>query len=143
MDETAFASRPAQPGDLPFIVSSFVGSYAKAGHIGGMRDVFPRFFARPFVKLVQASSPMATATIATLVVYPLAEPTEIAGYMVWSPVHCCLVYLLVKPALCAGAASAALSLALAGMLPRMNSDNLARFAALLHELLQHNASSRR
>ena len=119
MDPAAFASRFVKPDDVPFIASSFAGSYVKAGHIGGMRDVFPRFFARPFAKLVQASTVGPQSVISTLVVYPLAEPTEIAGYCCFSPRHACLVYLLVKPAY----AKRRVAAFLLSQMPRMNSDN--------------------
>ncbi len=118
MDPAAFASRFVQSDDVPFIASSFAGSYIKAGHIGGMRDVFQRFFARPFGKLVQASATGPSAVVSTLVVYPIAEPTEIAGYAVYSPLHSCLVYLLVKTAY-AGRRVAAFLLS---QMPRLNSE---------------------
>ncbi len=98
LDPNAFASRFVLPADLPFIASSFAGSYIQAGHIGGMRDVFTRYFARPFAQLVKASSQEPEALVSTRVVYPVSEPTEVAGYAVSSPRYACLVYLLVKPA---------------------------------------------
>ncbi len=70
----------------------------QAGHIGGMRDVFARYFARPFAQLVKSSSEAPDALVTTRVVYPIAEPTEVAGYAVFSPRHTCLVYLLTKSA---------------------------------------------
>ena len=96
MDTTAFASRPARPGDLPFIVSSFAGSYVAAGHVGGMHDRFGDTFKRPFATLVRCAEEGPDAVVSARVVFPLAEPTEIAGYAVFSPRHHALVYVLTK-----------------------------------------------
>jgi hypothetical protein len=46
---------------------------------------------------VQASERGQLNLVETRVVFPISEPTEIAGYSVFSPRHSTLVYLLVKP----------------------------------------------
>lgn len=94
---TAFAQRPMQPEDLPFVFDSFWRSYQQTGHTHGIRDVFKALVSAPFRQLLEASSPADDALIATTIVYPKSEPSEIAGYSVHSPRHACLLYLLTKP----------------------------------------------
>lgn len=98
MDLAAFADRDVQPEDVPFICDSFQRSYLAVGHVAGIRDVFKPLVMQPFRDLLAASEPETPAAlVCTRVVFPVAEPTEIAGYAVYSPRHNCLVYLLTKP----------------------------------------------
>ena len=90
----AFASRPMQPGDLPFVFDSFWRSYQQMGHTHGIRDVFPALVSRPFRQLLETSD---ADLCSTTVVYPKSEPSEIAGYSVQSARHSCLLYVLTKP----------------------------------------------
>ena len=83
---------------MPFIVSSFAGSYVAAGHVGGMHDRFGDTFKRPFATLVRCAEEGPDAVVSARVVFPLAEPTEIAGYLIASPRHSCVIYLLTKGA---------------------------------------------
>lgn len=53
---------------------------------------------RPMAALVQAACDARDDVVSATVVYPVSEPTEIAGYMVFSARHSALVYLLTKPA---------------------------------------------
>lgn len=98
MDQAAFAERASTPDDVPFIADSFCRSYAVAGHTAGIRDRFRELIGRPFVALLSEVGDAPTSLVAARVVFPVSEPTEIAGYSVWSPRHSALLYLLVKPA---------------------------------------------
>lgn len=98
IDSTAFAVRHLKPADVAFVVSSFAGSYSAAGQVGGVRDQFAARFFQPFAQLVESSSAEPGALVSTRVVYPIAEPTEVAGYAVTSPRHHALLYLLTKNA---------------------------------------------
>ena len=98
MNSASFAERFIEPQDVPFVSDSFSRSYRVVGHVGGILDRFRDLLADPFRALVQACSREADALVAARVVYPIAEPTEIAGYVVCSPRHNALVYLLTKPA---------------------------------------------
>ena len=98
MDQAAFAERASTPDDVPFIADSFCRSYAVAGHTAGIRDRFRELIGRPFVALLSAVGDAPDSLLSARVVYPVAEPSEIAGYAVWSPRHSALLYVLTKPA---------------------------------------------
>jgi hypothetical protein len=93
-----FASRPAEPKDHAFIVDSFFRSYLASGHVAGIRDRFSALVGQPFRACLRNVEDKPDALLAARVVYPVEEPTEIAGYAVWSPRHRCLLYILRKPA---------------------------------------------
>lgn len=98
MDQDSFAERFVTPDDVPFIADSFCRSYAVAGHTFGIRDRFREFIGKPFVSLLSEASDDPSALISARVVYPRSEPTEIAGYVVWSPRHSALLFVMTKPA---------------------------------------------
>jgi hypothetical protein len=92
---SAFATRDFRPEDMAFIRSTFE-LYRLHGHTLGVRDIFAPLVGDPFERLARESRPGPMALVSTLVVYPTSEPTEIAGYVVFSPRHQCLVYLCTK-----------------------------------------------
>lgn len=98
MDQAAFSERFVTSADVPFIADSFRRSYRVAGHTAGIRDRFDELICRPLVALLTSASDATDALISARVVFPVSEPTEIAGYVVWSPRHSCLVYVLTKSA---------------------------------------------
>jgi hypothetical protein len=118
----SFADRPLTPDDLPFIGDSFARSYLVSGHTAGLRDRFGEFIGRPFRALLSEACGNGVGRetlVAGRVVFPVSEPTEIAGYHVYSPRHSCLVYLLTKPAYSRRGVAAHLL----GTLPLVASDN--------------------
>ncbi len=122
MNLASFADRPLTPEDLPFIGDSFARSYIVSGHTAGIRDRFAEFIARPFRALLSEATGRGTereALVSGRVVFPVSEPSEIAGYHVYSPRHSCLVYLLTKPAYSRRGVAAHLL----GTLPLVASDN--------------------
>lgn len=121
MNQASFSDRQLTPEDLPFIGDSFARSYVVSGHTAGIRDRFGEFIGRPFRALLSEAcgGDEKTALIAGRVVFPVSEPTEIAGYHVYSPRHSCLIYLLTKPAYSRRGVAAHLL----GTLPLVASDN--------------------
>ncbi len=93
----SFSERLLEPQDVPFVVDSFARSYRVIGHVAGLLDKFREVFIDPFRALVLASSADPSALIQTRIVFPVSEPSEIAGYSVVSMRHSCLVYTLTKP----------------------------------------------
>jgi hypothetical protein len=114
---SAFGVRAYQPSDISFIGTTFDWSYRQHGHTHGVRDLFDALIGKPFRQLVEASDDETrdpVRLISTTVLYPHAEPTEIAGYAVTSPRHSALVYILTKNAY----ARCGVATALLGAAPR-------------------------
>lgn len=99
MNTDDFAERSMIDDDVPFIADSFCRSYVASGHVAGIRDRFTALLGGPFRAVLRNVSPDTGSNLLSCrVVFPRSEPTEIAGYIVYSPLHGCVIYTLTKPA---------------------------------------------